>query len=101
MVERADRERVSCEGVYAEHQEADKYMLSRSPRYDSWNSDADDATRKTIDGRPVDSVDEICAEHGCPETEEINGSCGDEVVAIIKQYSKESQSEFNPTGQQL
>ena len=69
--DRADRERMSGQGVQAKGEETDKDMLAWLPRNDGGDLDSNQAGGKHIDGGFMNSIHEVCSYLGCEEGEQV------------------------------
>ena len=69
--DRADRERMSGQGVQAKSEETDEDMLARLPRNDSGDLDSNQSGGKHVDGCFVNSIHEVCSYLGREEGEQV------------------------------
>lgn len=69
--DRADRERMSGQGVQAESEETDEDMLAWLPRNDGGDLDSNQAGGKHVDGGFMDTIHEVCPYLGREEGEQV------------------------------
>ena len=68
---RADRKRMSGQGVQAKSEETDEYMLARLPRNDGGDLDSNQAGGKHVDSGFMNSIHEVRSYLGCEEGEQV------------------------------
>lgn len=58
-------------------------MLAGGPIHDCWDCDADETAGQQLEGCGMEAVDEVGADVGCEQREEVDCSGCDEVVPVM------------------